>query len=234
MKNYLNLTSLSLPFYSTQMENNLNNYLKELRTNYNIDSLDISTVSPNPISQFESWMSFALGQKVHEPNAMNLATVNHKGRPSSRIVLLRGVSMHGFTFYTNYESKKGKDLSKNNFAALNFFWPQLEKQIRIEGKIEKVPAQISDDYFKSRPLESRIGAIASKQSSEIPSRDFLEQTISELNEKFKSEVPRPENWGGYILRPDYFEFWQGRSNRLHDRICYSLNNKEWKISRLSP
>ena len=216
------------------MESNLNHYLKELRTDYNIDSLDIKTVSSNPVSQFEAWMAFAVSKQIREPNAMNLSTVNEQSRPSSRIVLLRGVSIEGFTFYTNYESKKGKDLSKNNFAALNFFWPELEKQIRIEGKIEKVSTQTSDDYFKSRPFESRIGAFASKQSNEIPSREFLEQKVKELNEQFKSEVPRPENWGGYILKPDYFEFWQGRSNRLHDRIRYTLENNEWKISRLSP
>jgi pyridoxamine 5'-phosphate oxidase len=216
------------------MQNDLNKFLNTSRLDYSTGALDIATVNKDPLLQFEAWMAFAIAQNYTEPNAMTLSTVSEHNRPSSRIVLLRGYTAQGFVFYTNYESKKGIDLKVNHFAALNFFWPSLEKQIRIEGTITKVSPETSDNYFNSRPYDSRIGAVASNQSSELTSRDVLEQKVDELKAKYSNEVPRPNNWGGYLLAPDYFEFWQGRSNRLHDRICYTLDNNSWEIKRLSP
>jgi pyridoxamine 5'-phosphate oxidase len=166
---------------------------------------------------------------------MNVSTVSKEGKPSSRIVLLRNFSENGFVFYTNYNSKKGNDISENNSAAINFFWPQLERQIRIEGKLQKVDSKISDEYFASRPHDSQLGAWASNQSEVLKNRQELEEKFAALEKKFAGiNVPRPEHWGGYCLVPDSIEFWQGRPSRIHDRIKFTTVNNEWKIERLSP
>lgn len=201
-----------------------------------MEELSEKNADKNPIKQFGSWMQLALEKEVNEPNAMNLSTVNKKGRPSSRIVLLRGFDNSGFVFYTNYMSKKGAELLSNPYAALTFFWAELEKQVRIEGKTFKISKIRSDAYFRSRPRESQIGAWASYQSSELKSRDELEKKVINLTEKYNGKpIPRPPHWGGYYLVPDKFEFWQGRSNRLHDRILYQKQKgNKWKVSRLSP
>ncbi|MEO5570256.1 MAG: pyridoxamine 5'-phosphate oxidase [Bacteroidia bacterium] len=207
-----------------------------LRKNYGLYRLDENYVSNNPLKQFELWMNEALQMNVKEPNAMNLSTVTQNRRPSSRIVLLRGFDKKGFVFYTNYLSVKGHNLASNPFAALTFFWPELEKQVRIEGKVMKVSKAISDAYFNSRPRESQTGAWASSQSEVLKNRGELEEMFENLTEKFKGKpIPRPKYWGGYCLIPDKIEFWQGRSNRLHDRILYEkLKRDRWKISRLAP
>lgn len=166
---------------------------------------------------------------------MNISTVDSENRPSSRIVLLRDVNENGFVFYTNYLSRKAKEIKEKNFGAINFFWPELERQIRIKGELEKVSTKVSDDYFALRPRGSQIGAWASPQSSKIESREILEQNEKYFTEKFQNQaVPRPENWGGYLLKPDYFEFWQGRENRLHDRVSYEKKEDNWVIFRLAP
>ena len=192
-------------------------------------------VNSNPIVQFDLWMKEALNADIPEPHAMNVSTVSKEGKPSSRIVLLRNFSENGFVFYTNYNSKKGNDISENNCAAINFFWPQLERQIRIEGKLQKVDSKISDEYFASRPHDSQLGAWASNQSEVLKNRQELEEKFAALEEKFAGKnVPRPEHWGGYCLVPDSIEFWQGRPSRIHDRIKFTTVNNEWKIERLSP
>lgn len=206
-----------------------------LRKEYASGSLDETDVLDNPIDQFNLWMKQALDAQIPEPYAMNLATVS-EGRPSSRIVLLRKSTNEGFSFFTNYNSLKGKQLAENPFAALNFFWHDLERQIRIEGKIEKLPAQDSDEYFTSRPKSSCIGAYASNQSEVIPSREFLEEKVEAFSQEFEQMeiIPRPDFWGGYILIPDLIEFWQGRESRLHDRIRYRKVEGAWIKERLSP
>jgi pyridoxamine 5'-phosphate oxidase len=209
--------------------------INKLRQVYSKEILDEKMVNKNPILQFDFWMKEALDADVPEPHAMNVSTVCKEGKPSSRIVLLRDFSENGFVFYTNYNSKKGSDISENNFAAINFFWPQLERQIRMEGKLQKVDSRISDEYFASRPYDSQLGAWASNQSEVLRNREELEEKFSALEKKFAGiNVPRPEHWGGYILKPESLEFWQGRPSRIHDRIKYSLVNSEWKIERLSP
>jgi pyridoxamine 5'-phosphate oxidase len=204
------------------------------RTDYTTSAFDIHTANKNPFNQFEQWFAAAVEQCVPEVNAMTLSTANKDGKPSSRIVLLRHASEDGFTFFTNYNSHKAHDLENNPFAALNFFWPALEKQIRIEGKVKKVDATVSDHYFQSRPIESRIGAWASDQSHELKTREELENKIKSFTEKFGNTVPRPPHWGGYVLIPDYFEFWQGRPSRLHDRVAYVKATDLWNIKLLSP
>lgn len=207
----------------------------ELRKEYNLNELDELTINKNPIEQLSKWVDEAINAKLHEPYAMNLATVNKFGRPSSRIVLLKNLDMKGLIFFTNYNSRKGENLSDQPFAALNFYWGELERQVRVEGRVSKISDQESDEYFNSRPIGSKIGALASPQSEEIPSRVFLEKKQAELEEKFKSQkITRPENWGGYILKPDYVEFWQGRANRLHDRIAFEIQKDGWRIFRLAP
>lgn len=209
--------------------------LKNVRSDYRAEVFDISTALNNPFEQFEQWFAQAVASNIPDVNAMNLATADLKGRPSSRIVLLRDASEQGFTFFTNYHSRKGKNLNENPYAALNFFWPSLEKQIRIEGKVTKVDESISDAYFASRPHDSQIGAWASDQSSEIASRLVLEEKFLALKEQMGNSVLRPKHWGGYLLKPDYFEFWQGRENRLHDRIAYFKNDMQlWNKKILSP
>lgn len=205
------------------------------RKHYSQDELLESVIAKNPIEEFERWFELALKNSTDEPHAMNLATVDAAGHPSSRIVLLRNYSTDGFTFYTNYSSEKGSDMLQNKHVALTFFWQQLEKQIRIKGIVEKVAAQNSDEYFASRPRESQIGAWASKQSKAIANREVLEIEYKKLEKQFEGQlVPRPPQWGGYLVKPVCIEFWQGRPNRLHDRIVYTLINNVWKIERLSP
>lgn len=213
----------------------MNEKVKHLRQEYAHSTLDDGAIELNPFYQFKKWFEEALSAELPEPHAMNLATVSENGRPSSRIVLLRNFDTSGFDFFTNYESKKGSDLLKNPQVALNFFWQQIERQIRIEGKIEKLSQEESDAYFLSRPTASQIGAWASAQSKPIANRSELEKQVDTNSKKFANQpIQRPAYWGGYKIVPDYFEFWQGRPSRLHDRIAYSLQNKEWKVSRLNP
>lgn len=209
--------------------------LASIRKEYRLNSLDEKSIEPNPFRQFEIWFNAALNAQVNEPTAMTLATVSANSRPSTRIVLLKGFTDVGFTFFTNYQSSKGKDLADNPYCCLSFFWPELERQVRIEGVSERVSAQESNAYFQSRPRESRIGAWTSPQSSVIASRDILEERYKSLEKKFASaDVPRPTQWGGYLVKPISIEFWQGRPSRLHDRIIYTWVEGQWKISRLAP
>jgi len=214
----------------------INDFLKKVRKDYDLDQLDINTVDTDPIVQFAIWMKMAVDSGMDDPNAFNLATVSADGKPSSRIVLLRNFDELGFVFFTNYHSHKGKDIESNPYAAINFYWPLLHKQVRIEGKIEKVEDWDSDDYFSSRPKESQVGAWASLQSQPLADRHELEQKVDNLTREFEGkEVSRPPHWGGYRVRPLRIEFWQGRPNRLHDRILYEFTSQSnWKISRLYP
>jgi pyridoxamine 5'-phosphate oxidase len=206
--------------------------LSDHRRNYIKHELIEANVSANPFEQFARWFEDAGKANLIEPNAMTLATATNTGKPSARIVLLKSFSGNGFVFYTNYHSRKGNEMAENNRAAILFYWDVMERQIRIEGTIEKVELKLSDEYFASRPFESRLGAIASEQSQVIPSRQFLEEKLEEV--RSTGIAKRPENWGGYRLKPCYFEFWQGRANRLHDRIVYEPENDGWAIKRLAP
>lgn len=208
--------------------------LANIRNDYNLNILSENNVLKNPIEQTLKWLEEAIHHKINEPTAMNLATASPRGRPSSRIVLLKEINTTGFIFFTNYDSKKGQELAVNPFAALTFFWKELERQVRIEGQVQKITAIESDVYYNSRPLGSRIGAIVSPQSQHIDSRSTLEEKAKAMENFPEKEIKRPENWGGYILIPDYIEFWQGRTNRLHDRLAFSLENNEWRINRLAP
>ena len=210
---------------------NANNGKKNNQSN----ELNERSVDKNPFIQFTKWYEGVLSSKLNEPASMMLSTADVNGNPSARIVLLKEIDDSGFVFYTNYGSRKGKDLKENPKAALTFFWDELLRQIRIEGRIEKISRESSKEYFSSRPHESQIGAWVSEQSSVIPNREILENKFDELEEKFgNKEIPLPEFWGGYKVIPNYFEFWQGRENRLHDRICYNKENDEWKIFRIAP
>ncbi len=208
--------------------------LAELRENYQKGELLESMVHPNPIEQFKVWFKQAQSAQVPEPNAMHLSTLGKDGRIAGRIVLLKSVG-EGFSFYTNYLSHKGDDLSIHPKAAITFFWVELQQQIRIEGSVRKLSKEDSDEYFSVRPRESQLGAWVSKQSSRIDSREFLEQRYAALATEFEGkEVPKPDYWGGYELVPNYFEFWQGRPSRLHDRVIYEKEGEVWKIGRLAP
>ncbi len=212
-----------------------NNTLKTLRRSYSLKKLDEKEVDHNPFIQFKKWMEEALNSQLYEPTAMTLATSTKSGIPSCRIVLLKGIDEDAFLFFTNYGSRKSTELIDNPSAALLFFWQELERQVRIEGKVEKVSQKISEEYFNSRPIESRLGAWASAQSEIIPNRQYLEHKFEEMRIKYSDgNVPLPPNWGGFKLIPHSFEFWQGRESRLHDRIFFSLENNNWKISRLAP
>lgn len=208
--------------------------LADLRKTYTLGSLSETDVSPNPLLQFQLWFEQAQSAKCPEPNAMTLSTVNSKGIPSSRIVLLKNIQNEGFTFFTNYESQKGQEILQNPHVALLFFWHELERQVRIEGTVQKVSAAMSDAYYESRPIGSKIGAWASPQSRTIPNREYLEGLEREFSNKFGSHPPRPEHWGGYVVNPSRIEFWQGRPSRLHDRLSYKKSGSTWAIERLAP
>jgi pyridoxamine 5'-phosphate oxidase len=211
------------------------NDIGAIRQDYKMNSLLEGDIALNPIDQFLTWFNEAIASKIEEVNAMTLATVNKAGQPSARIVLLKGMSENGFEFFTNYESHKAEDMAQNEKVALVFFWKELERQIRIEGTVEKLTAEKSDAYFNSRPLESRIGAWSSPQSRVIDNRAFLENNVEAKKQHFeKYDITRPDFWGGYIVKPITIEFWQGRSNRLHDRIQYFKENNNWCTRRLAP
>lgn len=209
--------------------------LRDTRKDYIKNVLDKNHVSNDPVKQFAIWYSEYASTQAIDPNAMTLSTVNSDGRPSSRIVLLKGITKGGFEFYTNYKSNKGKEMESTPWVCLNFFWPELERQVRIEGKVEKVSAEESDAYFNSRPLGSRVGAWASPQSQVIESRDVLEDRLKKYSLEMTENITRPPHWGGYRVIPNVIEFWQGRASRLHDRLLYTLQeNDEWNIDRLAP
>ncbi|MES2003846.1 MAG: pyridoxamine 5'-phosphate oxidase [Bacteroidota bacterium] len=214
----------------------MNRSIADIRTDYKMLSLNEADVAANAIDQFTRWWDDAVKSEIEEVNAMTLATATLHGLPSARIVLLKDYDQRGFIFFTNYESHKGRELEQNPRASLVFFWKELERQVRIEGLVEKVPAAESEAYFQSRPAGSRIGAWASPQSNVIAGREVIEKNAAELENKFADgNIPRPEHWGGYLVKPVSIEFWQGRSNRLHDRIKYILEgNGHWRIERLAP
>jgi pyridoxamine 5'-phosphate oxidase len=208
---------------------------QEIRSEYLHGKLDEKSVSSDPFVQFKKWMNEAIEAKVPHPTSVILATSGNDNQPSARVVLLKDVTEDGFVFFTNYNSHKGRQLAENPKAGLTFFWMDVERQIRIEGITEKVSAVVSDQYFHSRPFESRLSAAVSPQSSVIENRGHLEKAKEELRQNHPDqEVPRPENWGGYLLKPHYFEFWQGRESRLHDRIIFRRNSDGWEIRRLAP
>ena len=213
-----------------------NQTIAALREDYRAKTLEITDIHANPIQQFREWFQEALDSQIKEANAMTIATVDAQGKPAARIVLLKGFDENGFIFYTNYESRKGQELATNPNIAVVFLWKDLERQIRIEGIAEKVAPLVSLNYFQSRPKGSQIGAWASPQSQVISDRNILEQNVIDLKEKYKDvdNLPIPSHWGGYQIKPTMIEFWQGRSSRLHDRICYTLEDNEWKIERLAP
>ncbi len=197
--------------------------------------LSENNIDKNPFRQFSSWYNHALESKFIHPDAMTIATSSIHGKPSARIVLLKGFDENGFVFYTNFHSRKGKELTENPFASLVFYWDKIDKQIRIEGTVKKVSLKETEEYFHSRPRGSQLGALVSAQSSVLGSREEMESDYLELAKKYEGkEIPLPDNWGGFILKPDCFEFWQSRENRLHDRIRYSRSDSGWKIERLAP
>ena len=218
-------------FKTTTLKNNLS----QIRREYAQRSLSRKEVSDDPLKQLQLWLDEAIRAEVMEPTAMILSTAESRGRPSARTVLLKGLTQQGLVFYTNYNSRKGQHLTINPFASTVFFWPELERQIRLEGRVEKVSAGESDRYFNSRPALSRLGAWASPQSRVIPDRSLLEKKLEQIRQQYGEEdIPRPPHWGGYLLLPDRVEFWQGRRSRLHDRIEYTQTANTWKIQRLAP
>jgi pyridoxamine 5'-phosphate oxidase len=209
--------------------------IENLRQDYRAAQLNESDVDKNPIKQFDKWFKEAIAAQMFEPNVMTLATVDKANRPNARIVLLKGFDENGFSFYTNYLSTKGKELKKNPYACLVFFWAGLERQVRIEGKVEKLSKEASEKYFHSRPKENQIGAIISPQSQIIANRKTLELKLNELTLAYQDKtIPKPAHWGGYIVKPTSIEFWQGRTSRLHDRIKFDLINGKWQTNRLAP
>ena len=207
--------------------------IKDLRTDYQKSELNVKDLTEEPITLFQQWLSQAITYS-NDANAFVLSTVNSNGVPSSRVLLLRDATEKGFSFFTNYSSRKSQEIEVNPNVCMNFFWPELERQVRINGSISRLSEQESDDYFNSRPYESRIGACCSPQSQVIESREVLENKIQELKKKYPNEVPRPENWGGYTIVPNEIEFWQGRASRLHDRFLYNKEGENWTINRLAP
>lgn len=210
--------------------------IAELREDYRLKTLDISDVNQDPFIQFQTWFDEALASDIPEPNAMVLATANTQGIPSARVVLLKGFHESGFVFYTNYESHKASELDANPFAALVFNWLGLQRQVRIEGSVERLSATASRSYFQSRPKGSQIGAYASPQSQEIPNRSVLEENVQKLQAQYADveQLPLPDNWGGYLVKASKIEFWQGRSSRLHDRIVFTKVDTAWMTKRLAP
>jgi len=210
--------------------------IADMRKEYAMRGLSEADVDADPLRQFETWFQQALAVNLPEPNAMTLATATPDGQPSARAVLLKAFDASGFTFFTNYDSRKGREMAVNPRAALLFFWPELQRQVRIEGTVERVTEAESDAYFRGRPLGSRLGAWASAQSEVIPGRDVLEERVRELMQRFPDgEVPRPPHWGGFRVRPLVIEFWQGRPDRLHDRLRYQrVQAAGWRLERLSP
>ena len=208
--------------------------LADLRKNYERDELDEASSAHDPLRQFQTWLEQAMKAEVPEPNAMTLATVGADGRPSTRVVLIKGVDERGLVWYTNHESRKGRELAQNPHAALQFHWVELERVVRIEGRVEFASAEESDRYYASRPLDSRIGAWASPQSQPIASRAVLVANAAKAAARHGLSPSRPPHWGGYRLVPDRWEFWQGRRSRLHDRLCYRLEDGRWRRERLAP
>lgn len=213
----------------------MNEAIASIRKDYKLKSLQEADVKKDPVAQFSVWWDEAVDSDIAEVNAMTLATCSTNGRPSARIVLLKGFTNEGFIFYTNYQSSKGKELETNPYAALIFFWKELERQVRIEGAVKKISEAESDSYFQSRPTGSKIGAWASSQSSTVANREAIEESYLNYSNRFNdNNIPRPPYWGGYLVKPEKVEFWQGQPSRLHDRILYTKHLQDWKIERLSP
>ena len=213
----------------------INDYIKTIRKEYSGEHLDEKNLPPDPIKQFENWLADAINAGAQAANAMVLATATKTGAPSARVVLLRDLIPDGFVFYTNYNSRKGRELLDNPLAAGVFYWPELDRQVRIEGKVSKTSSEMSDQYFNSRPKESRIAAVVSPQSEIISDRTYLEMQFDRyLKQLVDDHIPRPAYWGGFVLHPNQIEFWQGRENRLHDRILYLRDSDCWSVVRLAP
>lgn len=214
---------------------NLSELIYTSRSDYDSRSLNRSDVKKDPFEQFGVWLAEAIENKISEPNAMVLATASADRKPSARIVLLRNFNESGFVFFTNYGSRKARDIEANSSASLLFFWPELERQVRLEGTVSRTSEQVSDEYFAGRPRDSQIGAWVSPQSAIIETREFLEQKFATLADERKDQpIERPPTWGGYVLLPETFEFWQGGKGRLHDRLTYSRTENGWQIDRLAP
>lgn len=213
----------------------INETMENLRVNYRKAALDIADCNPNPELQFDKWFEDAVNSKCDEPNAFVLSTISNN-RPRARVVLLKGIHQGQFVFYTNYKSAKGHEIENNSYVSMTFLWLPLQRQVRIEGVVSKVDSHLSDDYFHKRPRGNQIGAIASPQSQRVHSRADLEKLFhdAEMKTASQSELTRPAHWGGFSVKPEYFEFWQGRDNRMHDRIVYELSNGKWKLGRLAP
>ena len=212
-----------------------NKHIRKLREDYSLSTLDENDVHADPIQQFKLWLDESLKAMLPEPNAMTLSTVDSERKPHSRIVLLKGIEKNGFIFYTNYKSDKGRDIESNPNVSICFLWKELERQVRIEGIAKKISSESSEEYFVSRPVKSQIGALASEQSSVIENRAILEEKFEALTKLYSTgHVPMPDHWGGYVVEPTSIEFWQGRRSRLHDRIKYEKEKKNWIINRLAP
>ena len=209
--------------------------LRDIRTNYQKFELNEETVNNDPILQLTAWLNDAIENQKADPTAMILSTIDREGNPESRVVLLKELKAEGLIFFTNYDSKKGQQITINPDVSVVFFWPELERQVRIKGKAEKISEEDSESYFLSRPLDSQLGAWASPQSQVIESRKVLDNNYAHFKQHFENqEIKKPPHWGGFLIRPEYFEFWQGRSNRLHDRIAFQKSNEAWDIFRLAP